>query len=253
MAYVTVIPGGPGDLRHGYTLADLDRIARSATSHVGTMASDYTDRLHTAWSAIVEHLYAADHPPAEHDLWHTGRHAIWGEIRSSRRFQGAPVKDLSAGSGEMPSFRRFWWDYASAVPSPEARIVERHALAQIWPQLTDRERQAVLAFAANGSVQAAAEALQITTGAMNSRLQNARRRFLAWWHEGETPSRKWRMDSGPRRTGQPLKPCGTPSAYIRHRRRGEVVDDVCRSAWTAYLADRAASRRENAAGAEAQR
>lgn len=242
MAWVTVVPGGPGDLCFGYTLADLDRIARSAASHAGPLAGYYVEYVQTAWSAMVEHLYSVEHPPPEHDLWHAGRNAIWDGIKSDRRFRGAPVKNREAGAGEMPSFRRYWWDYVAVVSSCEERVVEREALAQIWPALTEFQREALLAFAAHGNVERAAAALCITVAAMNSRLQKARRRCFELWHEGETPSRKWRMDSGHRRQRVPLRPCGTASAYMRHRHRGEPMDDACRAAWTAYQKERAAAR-----------
>jgi hypothetical protein len=50
-------------LRHGYTLADLHGLARLAVHTAGTMASNWHDRYDTAWSAIAEHLYAAEHWP----------------------------------------------------------------------------------------------------------------------------------------------------------------------------------------------
>jgi hypothetical protein len=37
-------------------------------------------------------------------------------------------------------------------------------------------------------------------------------RRAAWWHED-------------------VKPCGTPAAYMRHRRRGEYPCQECRNAW----------------------
>ena len=39
--------------------------------------------------------------------------------------------------------------------------------------------------------------------------------------------------------GQAIAPCGTPSAYSRHVRRGEPIDDACRKANTAYKAAQA--------------
>ena len=35
-----------------------------------------------------------------------------------------------------------------------------------------------------------------------------------------------------------LKPCGTPAAFMRHRRRGEDSNECgCRDAWNAYYRD----------------
>ena len=33
-----------------------------------------------------------------------------------------------------------------------------------------------------------------------------------------------------------LKPCGTVAAYRRHKRRGELVDEKCRKAWSVDVA-----------------
>jgi hypothetical protein len=230
------------DLTHGYTLADINRIAASATRHAGTYMCDTADRYQMAWSAIVEHLYAVDVPPAERELWHRGRHAIWAAIRDDRRIHGAPVKDRAAGHGDMPSFRRYWWDHAAVVPSCEERVVERLALRQIWPQLTDGHRSALAAYAAVGTIGGAASALGVSVTAMQSRLQRARVRAAELWHEHETAVRSRRRDYRARTEHDHLRPCGTATAYMRHRRRGETVDDACRSSWTRYQAERAATR-----------
>lgn len=39
-----------------------------------------------------------------------------------------------------------------------------------------------------------------------------------------------------------LKPCGTASAYMRHSRRGEPIDDACREAHNAANQDSKAAR-----------
>lgn len=48
--------------------------------------------------------------------------------------------------------------------------------------------------------------------------------------------RQWRASKGAR-TGKPgpapTAPCGTVSAYKRHKRNGEPIDDACRQAWNA--------------------
>lgn len=42
-----------------------------------------------------------------------------------------------------------------------------------------------------------------------------------------------------------LKPCGTHAAYVRHKNRGELVDDLCRDAERRY--QRSRKRQERAA------
>ncbi|MFK0140662.1 WhiB family transcriptional regulator [Streptomyces murinus] len=45
-------------------------------------------------------------------------------------------------------------------------------------------------------------------------------------------------DAEPRKGGRPLAPCGTPSAYDRHIKLGEPVDDACRGAHTRASAEK---------------
>ena len=44
-----------------------------------------------------------------------------------------------------------------------------------------------------------------------------------------------RLRGGPARVPQP---CGTPAAYLRHRRRQEPACDACRAAWSTRQAAR---------------
>lgn len=44
------------------------------------------------------------------------------------------------------------------------------------------------------------------------------------------------------------EPCGTYAAYARHKRRGEEVDDLCRSAYTQYRRGRRAINQARAQG-----
>lgn len=67
--------------------------------------------------------------------------------------------------------------------------------------------------------------------------------------------REWRARRGAR-TGRPGPPvvheCGTPAAYTRHKRRGEDVDEACRTAWNTYQRERRAARQAEAAAREAE-
>jgi len=57
---------------------------------------------------------------------------------------------------------------------------------------------------------------------------------------------RWRASKGAR-TGEPgpppSAPCGTVSAYKRHKRKGESVDDACRLAYNAWHRERYAARK----------
>ncbi|MFF4240455.1 helix-turn-helix domain-containing protein [Actinomadura geliboluensis] len=177
-------------LRYGYNLADLDRLAKYATRRVFGVTVDPRDRFEVAWTAIVEHLYTAADRPDPSDLITAGQQAISRHHRTELHHHGVQQRTYAPA----PRHAVYWEAVIRPTPSPESRTVDRVALWQIWPQLAPGERAVVQALAAHGTHQGAADALGISYQAFASRLSCARRRFLALWHEGETPSRLWRTE-----------------------------------------------------------
>jgi DNA-directed RNA polymerase specialized sigma24 family protein len=177
------------ELRHGYNIADLERLAAFSTRRLYGVTTDPRDRYAIAWSAIAEHLYSADQRPDPNELIITGQTAIARNLHKELHHHGT-AKDYQP----MPKYAIYWETVIRHTPSPEGRIVDRTALWQIWPQLTPVERSAVHAYAVHGTHQAAADALGIPYKTFAWRLSAARRRFLALWHEGETPSGLWRTE-----------------------------------------------------------
>jgi hypothetical protein len=214
------------ELRHGYTLADLHGIARLAVHAAGRMAGDWYDRYDVAWSAIAEALYSAEHWPPGHDLVHAGKLAVWATVDDDRRHHGYYRRKSiggQAGPGSSPAFATWWDVFARPVTSPEHRVVERLALAQIWPTLTPGQRRALSALATFGDYQAAAAALGLSRTAFVSAVSAGRRRFLAAWHEGEVPSRPWGCDRRAGRTAGTARAGGTAVASMRRRRRSAAL------------------------------
>lgn len=205
-------------LRHGYTMRDLDRIAHIAISRRGQYAACDTDeRYAAAWHAAVETLYTAEEPPARHDLiraaWdaadaHTTR---TGEQRGHARARG----ETYTGRTDMPRWHAYWETVTRHAASPEEPVVERLALAQIWPQLTPGQQAALHALATHGDYQAAADALCCSRPAFYRQVRLARARVLALWWEGETPRRGWRD----RRVQTPGGGRQSASVHIRRRAR----------------------------------
>ena len=182
-------------LRHGYTMADLHRIAKHAAhSAYGWMSSDYLDVLETAWFGAVEHLYTAEDPPRRTDLIAASRRAVNRLSHDQLHHAGHYKRRPDAGPGSMPAFVTYWWHQTAPTPSPENSIVERHSLAQIVPLLTDAQRDALVSLAVHDNHLAAADALDLNYRAFRTRIFKARRRFLALWHEGEQPSKPWSND-----------------------------------------------------------
>lgn len=176
------------DIAHGYTLADLDTIARHAVKAARGKGGSYRDRYQTAWSAIAETLCAATDRPEPRALREAGWNAVNRLVDDRRRHSGR-----APGGAVRPSFARYWTPVHS--PSIEDRVIESVALRDILTTLTPQQRRAVTALACTGNDhQAAASMLGLTAGGFKALLNRARASFLEMWHEGETPSRHWRRD-----------------------------------------------------------
>lgn len=200
---------------HGYTLHDLDALARAVVSNNRTWwpAGDRDDLYTAAWHGIVEHLYTSDDQPTRRDLLEAGRRALVDDIKATMRQHGARRDTSNTGQRYAA-----YWDWAGrAVPSPEHGIVERMALAQILAALTPRQREAFAALAATGDYSEAARLLGVTDQTLRSLLGRARTAFRERWHEGEIPSAHWGCD---RRAGSVRGTVGKgDSAIARLRRR----------------------------------
>lgn len=181
-------------LRWGYTLADLQRLARQATLGVGARAATFHDMYDTAYSAIAEHLYATDQEPSETSLVSKGRGAIIAEIRAAQRERGQASNTSRRDDRQSPSFAVYWDWAARNTPSPEQLVVERVAADQILAALTPAQSAAVHALATCADYRAAAESMSTRYGTFTGNLSDGRRRFLRLWHEGETPSGIWQRD-----------------------------------------------------------
>jgi hypothetical protein len=181
------------ELRHGYTLSQVAALSVYAVRRqLWHQAADFDERLEIAWHAIVEHIYASEQPPAPRDVIRAGWKAIGDDVARAQRFYGLDSHDRYAGT--TAGFERYWWFAARPAPGPEDRVTERAALAQIWPRLRPAHREVLAALAAHGDYGLAAQSLGRSYKIFTFAVSQARREFLALWHEGETPSRPWGQD-----------------------------------------------------------
>lgn len=213
---------GPVDvheLRWGYNLADVERLAHYATRRVWGAAVDPRDRYELAWSAIAEHLYTVSDRPDPSDLITVAQNAIARHAETELHHRGVQQRTFKPA----PRHAIYWHEMIRPAVSPEGRTVEQMALYQIWPHLTVGERAAVHALAVHGTHQAAADALGISYPAFAARLGQARRRFLGLWHEGEEPSRLWRTDQRASRRDGGQSGHGLAMRSIRRRARGRAA------------------------------
>lgn len=224
-------------LRWGYVATDLDRFARMACSrNVGNFAFHPAERYEIAWSAIAMELYAAPGRRSAADLIEIGWQAVSTAVADENRHHG---RDSIRYKGTIRSaFQKFWDDATRCASSPEGPVVDRMAVHQIWPLLTEGQQEALLAFAVHGSIADAATALGKSKAAVHKLAADGRNRFKQWWHQGEIPSKPWGRD---RRRSQPATHCPsgherTPeTSYVKHTMRDgkpkqQIICRICREA-----------------------
>jgi DNA-binding CsgD family transcriptional regulator len=213
--------GGETTVRHGYSLESIERIAKSAIyNNHWHMAGDTRARLDTAIYGVVELLYSSEAAPNVFDLTNAAWRACDDEVTADLRVRGH--QRAERGGGLMKHHLVYWLDWNRHGTSPEGRIVEHSALRQILPLLTARQREAVHLLAMLEDYQAAAEAMGITVATFNVTIANARKRFLAYWHEGEAPSRTWGTDRRVQKRGMERKRTVTSRTRCIRRRDGRA-------------------------------
>lgn len=188
---------------HGYTMDDLHAITKAAVRNDRSQASDIDTRYNTAWSAIAEHLCAADEPPTWHDLFDAGWQAIYREVREMRVMFGFKDRDGTTETASAPRYVQYWWQ---PPQQPAEELLERLAVREILAILPGIEREAVIALAVHGDYQAAADSIGLKYSALTQRLTQARRKFRAHWYAPETPPP---ITSTDRRIGSRSKPLAT--------------------------------------------
>lgn len=196
------------NLWHGYTLTDIDRLAGTATRIAFARTTDHTDRYDAAWHAIAETLATSGHQqPRPSHLIQAGTHAIADLTNKHRSTHG-----ITRDSEPAPRYLRYWELERRTTPSAEDRVVDRTALAQIWPHLSHRHQTTLLAHSLHDDREAAAATLGVSTKTFNAYLSQARKAFLLLWHEHETPSKPWARSYSHRGPA-------TVSEMLRTRRR----------------------------------
>lgn len=178
---------------HGYTMNDLDRVARIAASWSNSRACGVSDRYEIAWSAAAEHLCVSPEPPNERALIWVAKNAIDRMVRDIWHGYGV-YPDGGAATGSQ--FHRFWTQPTSPW---EDRVVDGMAMTQIWPSLTEAQRVALMALAVYETYENAAKSLSLTYAQFMCRITRGRARFRQLWHEGEKPSGQWGRDERARR------------------------------------------------------
>jgi len=184
-------------IAHGYTLADLDTLARKACAADRSLAGDMTTRYDTAWSAIAVALCEADRWPRPETLVRAGWQAIYREIREMQHTYGYSehLRDLS------PRAAAYWT--RRPADHTEDRVIEPLAVQQIAATLTPAETRAITALALHDDYQAAADALGVGYHTLHQAVRVARIRFRRRWYAPDTPPPTGGMDKRVRSRTQP--------------------------------------------------
>jgi hypothetical protein len=184
-------------LRHGYTLANLNELARKTVFCSRWRFLSFQERYDIAWSAIAEGIYASEEPPAPHELIRLGEKAIRSHVSDLENTWGTWLtghgESVQAGTRKA-HFEKVWTTLAQPSNFPDERIIELIGLRQIWPRLTPTHQAVLLALATHGDYDRAAAALGKTYHTFVTHIHNARKEFLRLWHEGEKPSGMWGRD-----------------------------------------------------------
>lgn len=235
---------------HGYTMHELDRIARIAVSNpftgIGRSNADADELYEAAWGAAAELLCSAAEPPLLQDLMAVARRAVDTTRRVINRHRGLDEARPWAGLYAAERYVRFWLNPSPGDPVAD-RVVDSLAVQQVVDQLTPGRRRALVVLAVhNGDIAAAAETYGRSRQAYGTQVWSARRSALTLWHDGETPRHPTQVLSTAGRATD--FPCGTNQAYRRHARRREQPCEDCREAHRKHMADYHQKRKARVTG-----
>lgn len=205
------------ELRHGYTLDQIRRLSIwTVMRDTHTRFADFDERLEVAWHAIIEHLYSCDEPPAISDVVKIAWRAIAHHVSQDEHFhRGYSHNKRDRDAPFTTGFMRYWHD--TGRPRSDEHVIERLALAQIWPMLRPAHRELLAAMAEHEDYGQAAASLGKTRHTYATQIGHARRAFRELWHEGETPSKPWGADRR-QGTGDRWRPSVTYRLVVRRRR-----------------------------------
>lgn len=187
----------PIELRHGYTIRDVNAAVRIGLKRTSTTGFSPGERYEIAWSSTILALYEADPRPEFIDLIAAASRAIRDTVRANNKHHGRPDPNSNTtGVGHA-----IYWTRVD-IPAID-RLDELFAIHQVWFALSDADRETLGAMAAAGTARAAARLVGSTYAAYSQRLKAARKRAADIWMDGLTvPS--WMTD------GRVRHPSGRP-------------------------------------------
>ncbi|MFI0822234.1 hypothetical protein ACH4TX_41635 [Streptomyces sp. NPDC021098] len=215
----------------GYTMHDIDRLAKTAAGLAPAYGLDGLTRYQIAWSAIAEHLVTIDQPPTRRELVGVGWQAINEELTACMHARGYRDDHAHNGPASSPRYATYW--HQTGEESALDRLVDHLAAVQIGDRFTLLEGRVVEALARYEDHARAAAALGMSYGSFSCRLAEARRRFRTHWYAPDTPPPVLRHDKR-RGNTPPRTHCDDghemagDNVYLR-RRKGRAPERICRA------------------------
>ena len=209
--------GEVAEVRWGYTMADLDRLARRVYNKTRrSYLFDQADHYSAAWFGITEHLFDAVEYPSERDLIDAGVERVGEESRANRQFYGI---NPEGEDGIGPRFGTYWRPQAARTDGFTDRIDDREALPRVLEVLNLDLYEAIVTLAAYGNVAEAAKALGLEYRLYYKRIERARAKLIAAWFAPEHPAS---LGNGYGDT------CRRGHSRAQHSFRNERGANVCR-------------------------
>ncbi|WP_173072824.1 hypothetical protein [Phytohabitans rumicis] len=171
MSRVVAAPGPEAVvLPYGFTLAGLDQVAGMSARGSLRRSPPHAEKVDLARFAILEHLYQCRQHVDTGEVFHScnlvrvGQQAIDEHVQQQDMLYRTAVDD-------------------DVCASPEEPVVEALAFRQIWSLLDVAHQQALLALAQHQDYEIAAETSGVAYHLMVMQVYEARRTFLAHWHD----------------------------------------------------------------------
>lgn len=220
------VPAGDIELRHGYTLGTVNRLATAAAmKDVWHQSIPLSVRLEITYCSMVEYLYKADAEPTSNELISAAWKAVRRYVEDEWHTHGVSrTKSVYHGAETMPNFQRYWSDHNKSTPSHEDRVIDRLALPQVWSKLRPRQQELLIALAVHRDYESAAASVGVQRSTFISSVGAARRDFYRFWYEHEKPPRKWGVDR-PRRVPNARRATIADAMRMRRQRRRKREED----------------------------
>lgn len=201
--------GSCATVRHGYTMRDIDRLAKLSVYRDRTFTSDGHHRYGIAFSAIAESILTALDPPTDQDLVRAGWQAIYADVREMNHVYGRRPDQGAVEVASKPRYVTYWTNRPNQF---EDNVTDQIAVWQVMRGLTETETQAIISLAMHDNYAAAAAAIDVKYSTFTMRISSARRKLRTLWFAPDSPPSRRTTDRRIGSYGRQSDTCPSGSA-----------------------------------------